>query len=243
VQPGRMPLRTGKAWRRLHLCMAGVLFCVGLPSAHARQSHEGKQTAAQKSKAAVDKKQSASPSGLPAINTPFPAFTLPDTEGKTHALAELKGRPVALFFFCGCERCQRCALTWAQLQQGGALAALPAAPANVAAATSASDAPNTVIIFMGDAEATRAFAATAGLDSKQTLLLPDPKLTLTQRVHALPCPRTFALDGKGIVRYVNAHKDDDPLKASAATIVTRTLEALTNTVQPQSQPQRRNGTQ
>jgi hypothetical protein len=201
---------------------------VALPPARAQaQAQTTKSNSAQQGKTPPRKTTASANTGLPASGKPFPVFALPDTEGKTHTLAELKGRSIALYFFCGCERCQRCALTWAQLQQGGALIAAPAATTGAQDAAGDKSVPNTVIVYMGDAEAARAFARTAGLDLQQTLLLLDPKLTITQKVHALPCPRAFALDGKGIVRYVNIHKDDDPLKASAATLVTRTLEAMT----------------
>jgi probable HAF family extracellular repeat protein len=165
----------------------------------------------------------ADTTGLPPLNGPAFPFSLPDTEGHAHTLAEFKGTRVALFFFCGCERCQHCAQTWGQFQHGGAVTATETANG----ATSAeSQAPITLVVYMGDADAARDFARTAGLDLAHTLLLPDPKMDVTSAYHALPCPRVFVLDDSQIVRYANTHADDDPLKAAASTIDTRALEAL-----------------
>ncbi|HLV81551.1 MAG TPA: redoxin domain-containing protein [Chthonomonadaceae bacterium] len=157
----------------------------------------------------------------PPVTKPAPAFTLADAQGHSRSLADFRGHPVALFFFCGCQWCHECADAWAQLQRGNALPA----PASGARPPAKND-PRTVVVFQGDAEAVRAFATETGLDTAQTLLLPDPKLAVTLRYQALPCPRVFVLDGQGIVRYTNDHADDAPQKAPALAIVSRAVSAL-----------------
>jgi hypothetical protein len=227
-------------WRHAQRCAPGILgalyACLFLaPATGALQSAAAKtngQAAKQKSAHAGSKKPATPPSGPPALNQPVPAFTLPDIDGHPHALAELKGKGIALFFFCGCERCQRCAQTWGQLQRSGAIAPATQPVASNPAPAADVHRPQTVVVFMGDAESARGFAETTGLDMQQTVLLADPRMEVPLAYRALPCPRAFALDGKQTVRYVNSHKDDDPLTAMAATIVTRTLEALTNANQP-----------
>ena len=86
--------------------------------------------------------------------------------------------------------------------------------------------PQTLIVFSGDVETARAFAAAVGLDSKQTVLLPDPDMQVTRAYQAVPCPRVFVLDALGRVRYTNAHADDAPQKAPALAIVSRAFDAL-----------------
>src|SRR5579871_2918654 len=130
-------------------CMCLGLWTVSVPAcAQASQPRTAKSNSAQQGKTAPHKAAPDANATLPASGKPFPDFRLPDAEGQTRSLAELKGKPVALFFFCGCERCQRCALTWGQLQQGGALTATASPSANGERGPA-----NTVIVFMGDSEA------------------------------------------------------------------------------------------
>jgi len=155
------------------------------------------------------------PSILPPVGGLAPAFTLADTEGKTRSLAEGKGRPVALFFFCGCSWCADMAKEWATLQQGHALTSVASIP------------PLTVIVYSGTGAEAKEIAKASGLDLGQTMLLCDPDLHVTQDLyHSEPCPRVFVLDGRGVVRYVNAGPDDKPREASAAVIAAKTLSAL-----------------
>lgn len=144
-------------------------------------------------------------------------ITLLDVAGKRCALAEFRGRPVALFFFCGCERCVACAKSWAQIQRGDVL------PQD---AKNSVKTPITLIVFTGNADAARLFAAQTGLDMHQTVLLPDEKMQAARSYRAMTCPRIFVVDSAGKIRYTNDHADDAPLKASAALIVSSTLDAL-----------------
>lgn len=151
----------------------------------------------------------------------LPDFALTDTHGKTRRLADFRGRPVALFFFCGCPWCQASAETWGRFQRGGALPS-PVGASLVASATQ----PVTVVVFSGDAVAAQAFATQTGLDPAQTVLLPDPDLRVTTAFQADPCPRVFVLDAQGKPVYTNNHKDDTARQASALAIDSRALDAL-----------------
>lgn len=156
-----------------------------------------------------------------------PAFTLSDGDDHHRSLAEFRGRPVALFFFCGCPWCARCAETWGKFQHGGVLSA----------GSTTSTAPITLVVFSGDAAAARAFATQAGMDLSQTVLLPDPTMRVTLDLyHAEPCPRVFVLDSKGLVRYTNNHKDDAPRTASALALCSRALDALRTCSLPAQAP-------
>ncbi len=87
--------------------------------------------------------------------------------------------------------------------------------------------PITLVIFSGDASAARSFAQETGLDPAQTVLLPDPRMQVTQTLyHADPCPRLFVLNRRGQVHYTNTHADDAPRTAPALAIASRALDAL-----------------
>ncbi len=159
------------------------------------------------------------PSVLPQTGHLAPPFTRTDTTGKPFALAAARGRPLALFFFCGCPWCADVAQAWGRVQRG---ARLP-------------NSARTVVVFAGDKAAASAFAAKNGLDLTQTLLLPDPDSKLTETVyHANSCPRTFVVNPQGIITYTNDHPDDLPRQAPAKTIVLHAFEALGQTQTGQS---------
>jgi peroxiredoxin len=154
----------------------------------------------------------------PATGHPAPAFVLSDVNGKKRSLAEFRGRPVALFFFCGCSWCADVAREWATLQRSHALDQ---------SHSGSLKAPITLIVYQGGVEEARSLAAAYGLDPAETVLLPDPQLTVTlQTYNADPCPRVFVVDRKGILRYSNTGKDDLARKAPAMVIVSRTIDAL-----------------
>lgn len=156
-----------------------------------------------------------------------PGFTLRDTMGKQQTLNEFQGRPVALFFFCGCPWCRNCAQTWGQFQRGGSL--LPGTSSGISLPKS-TQTPITLVVFSGDAFAARNFAAETGLDTTLTVVLPDPAERVMQgQYQAEPCPRVFILDRRGILRYTNDHKDDAPRQASEVVITSRALDALRTT--------------
>ena len=150
----------------------------------------------------------------PLTGRPAPGFTLRDLQLHPHSLAELRGRPVALFFFCGCEPCHRCASLWAEAQQSGVLA------------SESSVKPVTVAVFMGEAASARAFAAETGLDPKQTLFLTDPEEKAASAYGVTACPRFFVVDSHGILCRTNNEPGTDPQTTPAAVIVSRAQTAL-----------------
>jgi hypothetical protein len=164
-------------------------------------------------------------------NTIAPTFTLKDVDGASHPLTEYRDRPVVVFFACGCQWCHAFGVEWAQMQRSGVLSDA-VAPTDPNAPVDESKPPLTLVIFMGDAAAARAYAVSAGLDLKQTVLLPDADYKVTRQYHALPCPRLYVLDGKGLLRYVNRHADDAPQKAAATVLVAKTIDGLRRTTLP-----------
>ena len=160
-----------------------------------------------------------------------PTFTLKDVGGTSHLLTEYRGRPVVILFACGCQWCHDFGVEWAQMQRSGVLTDA-VAPADPTATPDANKAPLTLVVFMGDTAAARAYAGSVGLDLKQTVLLPDADFKVTRQYHAMPCPRLYVLDGAGLLRYVNNHADDVPQKASATVLVSKTIEGLRRTQLP-----------
>jgi peroxiredoxin len=145
----------------------------------------------------------------PALTPPVPGFHLPDLQGKTRSLSEFGGHPAALFFFCGCDSCHRCAKLWADVQRSGTLPNTP-----------------TVVVFSGEAEAARSFLAETGLDPAQTTLLTDPKDDVAAVYHAPVCPRIFVLDKRTHLRYTNNERGTDPQTMPAAVLVSRAISAF-----------------
>jgi peroxiredoxin len=142
---------------------------------------------------------------------PAPMLTGTDTLGRKFALTAFRGHPTVVLFFCGCPWCAAAARSWGHVQRMGRL------PAGT----------HTVVVFAGDNAATRAFAASNGLDRRHTTLLPDPNAHLTESVYNVSsCPRVFALDVLGIIRYTNNHTDDQPRQASASTLTNRLQASL-----------------
>ena len=160
----------------------------------------------------------------PVVMQAAPPFTLPDIAGKAHTLQEFRTRPVVLFFFCGCDPCHAAARLWAQGQQGimqdAQGRALPAAQT-----------PRTVIVFTGDAENARVFAAETGLPA-DTVLLTDPEMKVADAYHASPCPRALVIDAGGVIRYSSL--GDDAKNIVPATLISRIVSALPAVVGPQS---------
>jgi len=148
------------------------------------------------------------------FTTPIP-FSLTDTNGKTQTLAAQHGHPVVLFFFCGCNWCAAVGKQWGQLQHQGALA-----PGKGQVQ------PITMVVYSGDADSVRSFANEAGLDLKQTILLPDPTMKVTLEYKSDTCPRVFVINPAGAVTYTNNHKDDQARKAPAEVIADLALSSV-----------------
>ncbi len=181
-------------------------------------------------------KKTAADTTLPE-NHATPAFTLKDAGGAKHSLADYKGRSFVVYFACGCKWCHEFGREWAQMQRSGVLTdAITPTDANAPLSAGEEKPPWTLLVFMGDAAAAKAYAAEVGLDLKQTVLLPDPNLKVTQTYHAMPCPRLYVLDKNGLLRYVNSHVDDAPQKAAANVLAAKTVDGLRRSILPPKHP-------
>lgn len=157
------------------------------------------------------------------------AFSLKDANGNLHSLSDYHGRPVALFFFCGCPWCHHCARLWGKFQRSGVLAANDKSLSH--------SQPFTLVVFSGDSASAHAFVQQTGLDQAQTVLLPDPEMHVTTLYDADPCPRVFVVNPQGQVQYTNDHKDDAVQVTSEVVIASRALDALRRCVLiPMPQP-------
>ena len=184
----------------LGLCLLAVLSAPGQASAKEQAPAKGRPPV----------------KGGPSVGASVPALTLPDVGGRRYSLGGMR-QPVTLLFFCGCTPCHEFARLWSQVQQGGDLA--PRASVH----SPATHSPATVVVFLGGADAARAFAAQTGLDPSQTLLLLDPSDQAGQRFGVVQCPRVFVTDGAHRLVYTNP---DDPIPPlSAPVLVSRTLTA------------------
>lgn len=171
----------------------------------------------------------------PVLKKPAPPFTLADLDNKPRSLADYRGRPVALYVFCGCNWCQETAQHWAEVQHGGVLDDTEGSGRPADRPVDSRKKPITLIVFMGDKEAAQKFAVAHALDMSQTVMLPDPRSKVVLDYEALPCPRAYVLDRNGVVRYMNNHKDDAPQKAPAAAIISRVVDTMrTVTAEPAS---------
>jgi hypothetical protein len=147
---------------------------------------------------------------VPCVGKAMPPFVVKDVEGKSVGLVALRPRPVVLFFACGCDACLEVAREWARLQRTQSL------PARAI----------TLVVFWGTAPEARQLSLRAGLDPAQTSLIADESGALSGRYEADPCPRLVVLDGKGVVRYINTGKDDQPQVGATSVIVSRASAAL-----------------
>ena len=206
------------------LALAGAAF-----PAQAALARVGKKPASLRSEATPHSLNSSTKSKPKTYSTPqLKPFTLKDVGGHQCSLSEYRGRPVVLFFFCGCSWCHRCAALWSQFQRSGVLApaATSPSPSQSLSTVPASAPPLSLVVFSGDSASVREFAQQTGLDPKQTVLLPDPDMRVTTLYQVDPCPRTFVVDPQGRLRYTNNHQDDAPQKASEIVIASRALDAL-----------------
>lgn len=146
-------------------------------------------------------------------------FMLDDTNGLKRHLSDYRGRSVVLYFFCGCNRCYRCARLWSEMQR-----------LNMLTTKTVRDTvtkPITIIVFAGEANTVKSFAADTGLDLSQTVLLPDPGMHVTQtEYHVTSCPKVYVVNPLGQICYINNHDDDAPHKASETIVIMRVRDAL-----------------
>jgi peroxiredoxin len=149
-----------------------------------------------------------------------PEFHLADTGGAYHTLSNYRGRPVVLFFSCGCDWCRKFGVAWSQEQRKQRVS-----PAN--------EAPLTVVVMSGDADSARQFAKQTGLRPDATVLLTDTTGAVTKMYRADPCPRVFVVDAAGTLRYTNDSAEDAPRFASGSAIAAHTALALRALTAPQ----------
>src|SRR5688572_30600210 len=102
----RLPATALHAWP-----VALLLSCALVTAAHSHTPAATKPT----------KPAATKPAAAKAQPRPAPGFTLPGTDGKTHSLAQHRGRCVALFFYCGCRWCHQSAQAWGTVQRSGTL--------------------------------------------------------------------------------------------------------------------------
>lgn len=139
-----------------------------------------------------------------------PNFQLTDIQGHLHTLYNYRHNPLALFFFCGCQWCHECARAWTAVQQSDHF------PPSCL----------TLIVFAGSSNDARTFLQETQLDTKHTLILPDPAMRVALRYKALVCPRVFILNKEQQIVYTNDHAADAPRKATGITIALNALQAV-----------------
>lgn len=163
-------------------------------------------------------KKGAAPAA-PILNKPAPEFSVAGLDGKARKLSSYRGMSVALFFFCGCEHCHRCARVWGEYQRSGSLAA-----------HSGKSSARSLVVFDEGKDALEQFLGETALDRQATDAFPCPDRKVARSYKAILCPRVFVLDSKGVLRYTNNHKDDAPQEAEAELIMDRALQALLKTM-------------
>lgn len=168
--------------------------------------------------AALSTMGQTSAKGGPSVGKAIPTLTLTDVAGPKHSLSK-REQPMTLLFFCGCAPCHNFARLWSQVQQSGDL------KTQAAVRAPAAHSPATVVVFLGGAADARAFAAQAGLDLSQTLLLLDPTDQIGQRFGVIQCPRIFVVDANHRLVFTNPDADAHTPPLSATALVSRTLTA------------------
>ena len=151
-----------------------------------------------------------------SVSAAAPIFTLKNVNSESRSLIAYRGRPVTLFFFCGCSWCSEVAKRWGQEQRNSVLTFFR--PAHTP--------PVTLVVFSGSGEEAQEFARQNGLDTKQSDLLPDPTMRVVRQYAAQSCPRVFVVDAKGYICYTNNYSDGASHKATVAATVAHTLDAL-----------------
>jgi len=145
---------------------------------------------------------------VPEIGKPAPAFTAVDSNGKTHALGDFKGKTVILEWTNdGCPYVKKHygAGNMQKIQKD--LTAEGAVWLSVI-----SSAPGK----QGHVDGMGANALVAAQGSAPTAVLLDPKGTIGRAYEAQTTPHMYVIDGKGVLRYMGAI-DDQP-NTDASTI-------------------------
>lgn len=111
----------------------------------------------------------------PAVGSEASDFVLPEVDGKTVALSSLRGRPLILGFFCGCDRCHAAARRIAEWQRHGKL-------------------KDFVAVIALDRREARQFQHDTGLHS---ILLTDPSDQTAISYDSDNCPRLWQVSATG----------------------------------------------
>lgn len=144
----------------------------------------------------------------PEIGKPAPAFTAVDSSGKSHALADFKGKTVILEWTNdGCPYVKKhynagnMQKIQKDLTADGAvwLSVISSAPGK-----------------QGHVDGKGANDLTKSRNAAPTAVLLDPKGTIGRAYEAQTTPHMYVIDGKGILRYMGAI--DDKPSTDAATI-------------------------
>jgi peroxiredoxin len=154
------------------------------------------------------------------VGQPAPAFTLTDADGKTHSLADFKGKTVVLEWTnaeCPFVKKHYGAGNM-QAQQGEATAA------GVVWLTVNSGAPGK----QGAVDGAGAKAIIASSGGKQTAYLLDPTGVAGQAYGAKTTPHMYVIDGEGVLRYagaIDSNPSADPADIPASTQYVKTALA------------------
>ncbi|MGC4044814.1 MAG: redoxin domain-containing protein [Armatimonas sp.] len=151
----------------------------------------------------------------PEEGKPIPKLEASQLNKKRFTLTTLRGQPIALFFFCGCQACWDLATEWNRLQRAEVLR------------NQAPGLKRTVIVYVDmSPSAAESLARATGWEGESTLPLVDTNDIARKAYQAEPCPRVFVADSRHILRYTNSHPYDQPQKAPVAAIAAFCLDAL-----------------
>ncbi len=159
----------------------------------------------------------------PPIPRPAPALVGPDADGKPRDLKDFHGQAVAVYFFCGCSRCQAVSRLWSQLQRSTPVLSDPYPPEGERAPA------RTMVVFHGEAGMVKQFAERQGIVTSVTTLMPDLNRRLHRAYQVTQCPRAFVIDPEGQIRFTT---QPDGQKADPTVLVRQTLDALTAATKP-----------
>jgi peroxiredoxin len=142
----------------------------------------------------------------PKLGDELPNFTAPDEGGKQYTLAQFRGKPLIVNFFCGCSRCMGIGRMLAQWQKKEKAPMIG------------------LVTFKPDFFAE--FRKETGITFP---LLLDPEKEIGLQWNSPICPRIWVVDAKGRAVFTNPHEPEMmPPQQTAAMVV----QAYKNPVVP-----------
>ena len=130
-----------------------------------------------------------------------PAFDLLSVgQGRSIRLEDLKGKPVILNFYCGCNFCSIVGREWAKNKERVGDAMVLAVMTNH---------------WTYNPPAVRAFRGRTGWSWP---VLADMDSQTAMNFNALTCPHVFVIDGHGVIRYTSPEGASDEKKLVAAAL-------------------------